>query len=181
MNLRYRERRVLDVSSRRALADVDQPRLIAIDQRPQQHTPHHAEDGGIGANAERQSEDDGQEHALRAGHRANGEPKLVEEAHKAPIQPLLEALYVRRIARAAFSSRPGARFRPRESHGDGIRDPAASAPPRIIASPVALTPGTRIGVYEVTAQIGEGGPPSLAHEASELRRGLAVAQRGSTW
>ena len=64
-------------------------------------------------------------------------------------------------------------------------------PARIIASPLALTPGTRLGVYEVTAQIGEGGmgqvyratdtklkrqvaikilPPSLAADADRLAR-----------
>ena len=46
---------------------------------------------------------------------------------------------------------------------------------------MALTPGTRVGVYDLTAPIGEGGPPSLAHDSSELRRGLAVAQGNSTW
>jgi serine/threonine protein kinase len=66
-----------------------------------------------------------------------------------------------------------------------------SGPARIIASPLALTPGTRLGVYEVTAQIGEGGmgqvyratdtklkrqvaikilPPSLAADADRLAR-----------
>ena len=33
----------------------------------------------------------------------------------------------------------------------------AARPAHIIASLLALTPGTRLGVYEVTAQIGEGG------------------------
>jgi hypothetical protein len=46
---------------------------------------------------------------------------------------------------------------------------------------LALTPGSRLGVYDIIDQIGEGGPPSLALELSELRRGLAVAQWGSTW
>src|SRR5207253_1458652 len=62
---------------------------------------------------------------------------------------------------------------------------------RIIASPLALTPGTRLGVYEVTAQIGKGGmgqvyratdtklkrqvaikvlPPSLAADSDRLAR-----------
>jgi serine/threonine protein kinase len=36
-----------------------------------------------------------------------------------------------------------------------IRPPAVA--PRIITAPLALTPGTRLGVYEVTAQIGLGG------------------------
>ena len=32
-----------------------------------------------------------------------------------------------------------------------------SVPARILTSPLALTPGTRLGVYDITAQIGEGG------------------------
>jgi hypothetical protein len=39
---------------------------------------------------------------------------------------------------------------------------------------LALTPGTRLGVYEVLAQIGEGGikilPPSVAAEHDRLAR-----------
>ena len=49
---------------------------------------------------------------------------------------------------------------------------------RVYSRPhLALAPGTRLGVYEITAQIGEGGPPPLACDAGELRRGLAVARR----
>jgi len=36
--------------------------------------------------------------------------------------------------------------------------------------------GTRIGLDEVVATLGEGGPPPLAYLPRELRRGLAVAQ-----
>ena len=44
---------------------------------------------------------------------------------------------------------------------------------------MSLTPGTRLGPYEVTAQIGAGGPAFARGEiARELRRGLAVAQLG---
>ena len=63
--------------------------------------------------------------------------------------------------------------------------------PHIIPSGLALTPGTRLGVYEVTAQIGEGGmgevyrardtkldrdvaikilPEAFAHDADRLAR-----------
>ena len=36
--------------------------------------------------------------------------------------------------------------------------------------------GTRVGIYEVVAELGRGGPPPLARMAGELRRGLAIAQ-----
>jgi hypothetical protein len=41
---------------------------------------------------------------------------------------------------------------------------------------MSLHPGTRLGPYEIAAQIGEGGP-ALARNGftGELRRGLAVA------
>ena len=44
-----------------------------------------------------------------------------------------------------------------------------------IISHLALTPGTRVGVYEVTAQIGEGGMGQVyrAHD-SKLNRQVAI-------
>ena len=48
--------RVLDADARRALADVNQPVLIAIDQRPQQHAAHQRENRRVGADPERQRE-----------------------------------------------------------------------------------------------------------------------------
>jgi hypothetical protein len=45
-----------------------------------------------------------------------------------------------------------------------------------------LEQGRKVGIYEIIAPIGEGGPPLLARNGMrDLRRGLAVAQRGSTW
>ncbi len=41
---------------------------------------------------------------------------------------------------------------------------------------MALAPGVRLGPYEVTAQIGVGGPASVRLTSRELRRGLAVAK-----
>ena len=45
--------------------------------------------------------------------------------------------------------------------------------------PLTLTPGTRLGPYEIVAPLGVGGPAFARGEiARELRRGLAVAQLG---
>jgi len=40
-----------------------------------------------------------------------------------------------------------------------------------------LTPGTRLGPYEVAGSLGTGGPPPLRTNAPELRRGLVEAER----
>ena len=50
----------------RALPDVDQPILVIVDERAQQHAPHDAEDGGVGADAERQRQDDGDRQSFDA-------------------------------------------------------------------------------------------------------------------
>lgn len=45
---------------------------------------------------------------------------------------------------------------------------------------VALTPGTRLGLYEITAQIGEGDPVLRSPESSASYGGFSVARRNST-
>ena len=79
--LRHREVGVLDADARRALADVDQPVFVAVDQRPQQHAADDAEDRGVGADAERQREDDGDGQPLDPGERPEGEAEVGNEAH----------------------------------------------------------------------------------------------------
>ena len=72
---------VVGADAGRALADVDQAVLVAVDERPQQHAAHHAEDGGVGADAERQRDDDGDGEALDPGQRPQREAEVGEEAH----------------------------------------------------------------------------------------------------
>jgi hypothetical protein len=52
LNFRDGERRVVDADAARALADVDQPVLVVIGKRPQQHTAHQGENGGVGSDAQ---------------------------------------------------------------------------------------------------------------------------------
>ena len=66
---------------RGALADVDQAILVAVDERPQQHAADDAEDGGVGADAERQRDDDGDRQALDPGQRSERVAEVGEEAH----------------------------------------------------------------------------------------------------
>ena len=80
-DFRHREVRVLDADAARALADVDQAVFVAVDERPQEHAPDDAEDGGVGADAERQGEDDGDGQALDPGQRPQRKPEVGDEAH----------------------------------------------------------------------------------------------------
>ena len=66
-DLRHRELGVLDADPGSALADVDEPILIPIDERPQKHPADHAEDGRVGANSEGQRDYDRERQALDAG------------------------------------------------------------------------------------------------------------------
>ena len=70
----------------RALADVDQPVLVAVDERPQQDAAHDAEDRGVGADAERQGDDDGDGQPLDPGQRPQGETEIGVEAHTNPLR-----------------------------------------------------------------------------------------------
>jgi hypothetical protein len=53
-----RERCILRPDATRRLSDVDQPILIAVHERPQEDAADDAEDRGVGADAQRQGQDD---------------------------------------------------------------------------------------------------------------------------
>src|SRR5581483_10817843 len=58
LNFRHGKRRVFAIEAARTLADVDQPIFATIDQWFEKHSPNQSENGSIGANTERQREDD---------------------------------------------------------------------------------------------------------------------------
>ena len=79
--------RVLDADALGRLADVDQAVLVAVDQRPQQHAADDAEDRGVGADTQRQREDDGERQALGSGEGPKGELEVSQERHEPVVQP----------------------------------------------------------------------------------------------
>ena len=69
----------------RALADVDEPVFVAIDQRPQQHAAHQRENRSVRADAKRQGEYHGHGQPFGARERANREFQVVQEGHAASV------------------------------------------------------------------------------------------------
>ena len=82
----YRERGVLHPVARSALADVDETVLVAIHEWSQQYSAHHAEDRGVGADAERQRDHDGRGKSLCATKRSNRDAHVLAERY-AGVEP----------------------------------------------------------------------------------------------
>ena len=61
---------VVDAEAAGALADIDEAVLVAIDERAQEHAADQAEDGGVGADAEREREDYGDRQPFGSGQGA---------------------------------------------------------------------------------------------------------------
>ena len=61
--------------ARRALPDIDQSLLVAIDKRLEQDSPHQRENGSVRADAERQREHHGDGEPSRPRERAEGDFK----------------------------------------------------------------------------------------------------------
>ena len=109
LDLRHREDRVLDPPAGRALADIDEPIFIAIDQRPQENPADDAEDGGIGADAERQGDDHCDGQPLDPGERPESKANIGDEAHNHPITCFLR-ICSPRGPRPAIEPRPNRRL-----------------------------------------------------------------------
>ena len=82
LDLWHGERRVVHAGAMRRLADVDQPVLVAIDQRPQQYAAHQTEDRGISADAQRQREHHGDRKPFGPPQRTNREFHLAQKGHQ---------------------------------------------------------------------------------------------------
>ena len=65
-----------------ALLNVNEAVFIGVDERLKQDAAYQAEDGGVGADAERQSSDDGEREAWGAHQRAKSEPQILNEQHQ---------------------------------------------------------------------------------------------------
>src|SRR5262245_52685471 len=65
-----------------ALMDVNQPVLVAVDQRFQQHPADHAEDGGVRANAQCQRQDDRESQAFRLQERTPRKSQIGQKIHR---------------------------------------------------------------------------------------------------
>ena len=89
LQLGNREMDVLDADALGALPDVDEPVLIAVDQRLQQHAADDAEDGGVGADAKRERQDDRECQALDPHQRPPRESQIGKEIHRHTRPPLL--------------------------------------------------------------------------------------------
>ena len=85
IDFRYRERRIRRGEARCTLADVDQTVFVAVGQRLEQHAAHHAEDRGIGPDAERQREHDGDRQAPGPQKRPQREPEISHETHRSSV------------------------------------------------------------------------------------------------
>src|SRR5256886_17062248 len=56
LNFRHGEWDFPGADTRRALFNINEALLVAVDERPKQHAANQAEDGGVGADAERSEE-----------------------------------------------------------------------------------------------------------------------------
>ena len=66
IDFRDREGEVLGPDALGGLADIDQPIRVPIDERTEEHTPNDTENRRIGADAQREGDDDGQRQSLGA-------------------------------------------------------------------------------------------------------------------
>jgi hypothetical protein len=98
VHFRHREGHVLGADARPALSEIDQPIFIAIDERPEENAAHDAENGGIGADAERERDNDGGGETFGAQQRSEADSHLSTE-RRTPIEPPAVPHAPHRVAR----------------------------------------------------------------------------------
>ena len=76
VDLGHRETHVVAAGAGGRLAKIHQPIAVPVRQRPQQHAAHHAEDRGVGADAEAQGEEHRERETARAGEASKGIAKI---------------------------------------------------------------------------------------------------------
>ena len=76
-NFRHRPGAVFLADARRALPDINQPILVAVDQRLDEHAAHQREDGGVGADAQRERDDHDKRKPRRFAELAKSETNVV--------------------------------------------------------------------------------------------------------
>jgi hypothetical protein len=87
LNFRHGERGVFGANAARALANIDQAILIAIDERTKQHPANYAKDGGVCADAERQRQHNRERKSLGARQRTNREFHVAQEGRNGLAEP----------------------------------------------------------------------------------------------
>ena len=70
---------VFVADSRGALTDIDQPVLVAVDERFEEHSAHQREDGGVGADAKRQRQHHRERQPFGSSQRAECNSQIVNE------------------------------------------------------------------------------------------------------
>ncbi len=77
--LGHGKRRVVVAEAGGALPDIDQPVLVAVDQRLEQDSAHQGENGGVRADAERQCEDHGDRQPWSPNQRVSCNSQIADE------------------------------------------------------------------------------------------------------
>src|SRR5262249_39452292 len=92
LDFRHGERDIFGADAARALSDIDQPVFAAIDERPQKHTTHHAENGGVGPDAERQRERHRDSQPFSSSERAARNSKIMKKQPRVHSTSLRQSL-----------------------------------------------------------------------------------------
>src|SRR5439155_24578768 len=117
--------------------DLDEPVRSRIGQRLEQHGVDRAEDGGIGADAEREREHGDEREGGAFGERADGEAEVLEEGvHHS-------------VRRATIGSTCAAR-RAGSQHASRATPANTAATPAKVSGSVAVTPNRRLVITRVS-------------------------------